>query len=103
MQTLQSSNKTPLYSQLLSGIGLLLIRIYQLTFSPAKQFLFGPTAACRFHPSCSDYAHQCVKSHGLLYGSYLTAIRLIKCGPWHPGGIDEAPSSRQSIKSFSNH
>ncbi|ACE83127.1 conserved hypothetical protein TIGR00278 [Cellvibrio japonicus Ueda107] len=46
---------------------------------------------CRFYPSCSHYAEEALKTHGFLAGIYLTARRLIKCHPWHPGGIDPVP------------
>jgi len=62
-----------------------LIRIYQLTLSR----LIGPV--CRFHPSCSHYAAECLKLHGALKGSFLTVKRLAKCHPFHPGGYDPPP------------
>ncbi|MBX3718714.1 MAG: membrane protein insertion efficiency factor YidD [Parachlamydiales bacterium] len=62
-----------------------LVRLYQLTLSP---FL---GKRCRFYPSCSDYAIDAVKKHGAWKGSWLTAKRLVKCQPWHPGGVDEVP------------
>jgi uncharacterized protein len=61
------------------------IRVYQLTLSR----LLGPV--CRFHPSCSEYAAQCLKLHGALRGSLLSARRLAKCHPFHPGGYDPPP------------
>jgi len=49
-----------------------------------------PTA-CRFHPSCSEYAEQALARHGAWRGSWLAARRLCRCGPWHPGGCDPVP------------
>lgn len=66
-----------------------LIRVYQLVLSP----LLGPV--CRFHPSCSHYAADCLKLHGALRGSYLAARRLSKCHPFHPGGYDPPPLPNQ--------
>ena len=63
----------------------LLIRGYQLGFSP---FLGD---ACRFHPSCSEYARQAILRHGVGRGAWLAMRRLGRCHPWHPGGIDEVP------------
>ncbi len=46
---------------------------------------------CRFYPTCSHYAEEAIKTHGIAKGGYLTARRLLKCHPWHPGGIDNVP------------
>lgn len=46
---------------------------------------------CRFHPSCSVYAAQALEEHGILKGLYLAVKRLLKCGPWSPGGDDPVP------------
>jgi len=48
-------------------------------------------AACRFHPSCSEYAEEALARHGLCRGSLLAARRVCRCGPWHPGGYDPVP------------
>ncbi|MDW8459180.1 MAG: membrane protein insertion efficiency factor YidD [Verrucomicrobiota bacterium] len=66
-----------------------LIRLYQWTLSP----LLG--GACRFHPSCSNYAIDAIHLHGVLRGSWLTIKRLARCHPFHPGGIDPVPSPPQ--------
>lgn len=62
-----------------------LIRVYQRLLSP----LLGP--ACRFYPSCSAYACECIGLHGFLRGSWLTLRRLARCHPWNPGGVDMPP------------
>ena len=64
-----------------------LIRFYQKCISPLKP----PT--CRFYPTCSHYGLESVKRFGVLKGGYLTAKRILKCNPFHPGGIDEVPKS----------
>jgi len=46
---------------------------------------------CRFYPSCSHYAEDAIATHGFVRGSYLTVKRLLKCHPWHEGGIDPVP------------
>ena len=61
------------------------LRLYKLLISP----LLPP--ACRFHPSCSDYAAEALKKHGALRGLYLSGRRLGKCHPLHPGGYDPVP------------
>jgi putative membrane protein insertion efficiency factor len=48
-------------------------------------------AACRFHPTCSEYAVQAVETHGLLRGAGLSAWRLARCQPFSKGGYDPVP------------
>ena len=62
-----------------------LIRLYQLLFSP---FLAALGAQCRFYPSCSQYASECLDQDPWPKALKRISRRLIKCGPWHPGGID---------------
>lgn len=64
---------------------LLAIRLYQLALSP----FFG--GQCRFFPSCSEYTRQAVEKHGVWKGIHLGGKRLLKCHPFHPGGIDYVP------------
>jgi putative membrane protein insertion efficiency factor len=47
--------------------------------------------SCRFEPSCSAYAVEALTTHGALRGSWLSVRRLLRCGPWHPGGYDPVP------------
>lgn len=46
---------------------------------------------CRFMPTCSQYAVDALSEYGLFRGGWLSAIRLVKCGPWHRGGWDPIP------------
>lgn len=62
---------------------------------------------CRFYPSCSAYAEESFLKHGFLLGVYLTLARLIKCHPWHKGGLDPVPETKvrccSNIHSHSTH
>jgi putative membrane protein insertion efficiency factor len=62
-----------------------LIKGYQYFISP----LLGSN--CRFYPSCSSYGLEAIQLHGPLKGSYLLFRRLMKCHPFHEGGIDSVP------------
>jgi putative membrane protein insertion efficiency factor len=64
---------------------LLLVRAYRRLVSP------GLPGACRFYPSCSAYAETALVRHGAARGAWLTARRLLRCHPFHPGGIDPVP------------
>jgi len=63
----------------------LAIRAYQWLVSP----LLAP--ACRFYPSCSQYADEALARHGAWRGGWLAVRRVCRCGPWHPGGVDPVP------------
>jgi putative membrane protein insertion efficiency factor len=71
-----------------------LVRGYQRWISPALP----PT--CRFFPSCSAYAVEALQVHGLLRGAALTVWRLLRCAPWHPGGVDPVPPAHTPRTSF---
>ena len=62
-----------------------LIKAYKYVIIP----LLGPR--CRFYPSCSSYGLEAIQLHGAAKGSYLTLRRLLKCHPFHEGGIDPVP------------
>jgi putative membrane protein insertion efficiency factor len=64
---------------------LALIRAYQYILSP----LFMP--ACRFHPTCSEYAFEAVERYGSVRGSWLALRRILRCHPFHAGGFDPVP------------
>lgn len=49
---------------------------------------------CRFFPSCSEYTLEAVQTHGALRGAYLGGKRLLKCQPWHAGGVDPVPEKK---------
>lgn len=79
-------------SQALRKIPIGLIRLYQLWLSP----LLGQN--CRFHPTCSYYAIEALKTHGILMGSWLSIKRILKCHPLHSGGVDFVPEKKKYEK-----
>jgi putative membrane protein insertion efficiency factor len=64
---------------------LFLIRAYRTLVSP----LLG--TRCRFYPSCSEYTYEAIARHGFLKGMVLGVRRLLRCHPFHEGGIDPVP------------
>ena len=60
-----------------------IINFYQKYLS----FLLGKN--CRFEPTCSSYAKESIERHGALIGSFYSIVRILKCGPWSNGGVDE--------------
>lgn len=65
---------------------LALIDGYKFLLSP----FFG--TQCRFYPTCSSYAREAIELHGSLRGAWFAVKRVLKCHPWHPGGIDPVPT-----------
>ncbi|WP_441958797.1 membrane protein insertion efficiency factor YidD [Mycolicibacterium houstonense] len=61
------------------------IQLYRHAISPYRP------PSCRFMPTCSQYAVDAFTEYGLFRGAWLSLIRLLKCGPWHPGGWDPIP------------
>lgn len=66
-------------------IAMALIRTYKIVLSP----LLPP--ACRFHPTCSEYALEAIRRYGLTRGAWLAGRRVLRCHPWNPGGVDPVP------------
>jgi uncharacterized protein len=81
-------------NDLLQKILIFLLQVYRYFISP----LLG--RACRFYPSCSEYALIAVKQHGY-QGLYMTIKRLLCCHPWHPGGYDPVQKSAKSTTTMS--
>jgi hypothetical protein len=59
-----------------------LIKLYRKFISP----LLGSN--CRFYPTCSAYSMMAIEKYGAIKGGYLSAKRILKCHPFHPGGYD---------------
>lgn len=66
--------------------GVAVVWLYQATLGP---WLGG---RCRFYPSCSNYAIEALREHGLVRGSWLALRRIGRCHPLHEGGVDLVPS-----------
>ncbi|MEA5000429.1 MAG: membrane protein insertion efficiency factor YidD [Endomicrobiaceae bacterium] len=68
---------------------LFLIRIY-------RSFSSVTPPRCRFYPTCSAYAYEAIERFGFFKGSFLSLKRLLKCHPFHKGGIDLVPEKIKS-------
>ena len=67
------------------------VKLYRLILSPWLG------SACRFAPTCSQYALGALERHGAAAGSYLTLSRLARCHPWCAGGHDPVPSQKPRL------
>jgi putative membrane protein insertion efficiency factor len=84
---------------------ILLIKLYQIAISPMLP------KSCRYYPSCSVYAIEALKKHGLIKGFLLATYRIIRCNPWGGHGYDPVPDkfvfvkfkSSNYIENINNH
>lgn len=67
------------------------IRFYQVAISP----LTGPR--CKFYPSCSHFAIDSVRTHGVAVGTVLATWRVLRCNPWSVGGVDDVPARGERL------
>ncbi len=77
----------------MNWIVLTLLRAYKWLISP----LLGP--ACRYVPSCSEYAMEAVARYGVLRGGLKAAWRLVRCHPFAKGGFDPVVSCQSPVAS----
>ncbi|AZN40602.1 membrane protein insertion efficiency factor YidD [Paenibacillus albus] len=68
------------------------IHAYRKFISPLKP------PSCRFYPTCSAYALEAIDKHGPLRGSWLAVRRICRCHPFHPGGVDFVPPTREEMQ-----
>jgi uncharacterized protein len=66
-------------------VAVALIVMYQRVISP----ILGP--ACRYQPTCSEYAREAIERYGVARGGWLGAKRIARCHPFHEGGYDPVP------------
>jgi len=76
------TGRRPVRRGLLAVVG-----FYSRAISPALP------PRCRFYPTCSAYAAEAIERHGAARGSWLAVRRILRCAPWHPGGVDLVPGA----------
>ena len=70
-------------------LGVLLVHGWRYSFG-----LLTPAGTCKYHPTCSRYALDAFRTHGLLAGAILSGWRILRCNPWSHGGVDRAEDAR---------
>jgi len=78
--------------QILVLILIIPVKIYQLMISPLMP------ASCRHMPTCSEYAIEALKIHGIFTGSWLAVKRILRCHPWGTHGYDPVPPKKIKTK-----
>ena len=67
--------------------------VYGRWVSPLLHSISGVSGACRFQPTCSEYAMVAVVHHGVLWGAALAVWRVLRCNPFGQGGFDPVPGT----------
>jgi uncharacterized protein len=73
---------------------------YRHLLSPFLHTAAGATGACRFQPSCSEYAAIAVSEYGVLRGGWMALRRLLRCHPFHRGGFDPVPAKTELTRAL---
>ncbi len=71
-----------------------MLAVYKSAVSPALHAV--APGACRFQPTCSEYAAIAIAEHGVLRGGLMSLGRLLRCHPLHSGGFDPVPAKRNA-------
>jgi putative membrane protein insertion efficiency factor len=76
------------------------IFLYQktLSFDHGVLRVFKPFGFCRFYPSCSEYSRVSILRFGIFRGFYMAFLRILRCHPFSPGGLDPVPDHKDTKK-----
>jgi len=76
---------------------IVLVRIYQYVISPLTP------SSCRYQPTCSTYAVEALRKHGLIKGGKLAIKRISSCNPWGGSGYDPVPDNLKGKEHIHKH
>lgn len=81
------------------------IRVYQATLSPDHGWFKHrhPHGYCRFYPTCSEYGYLAIQERGLLVGTGLSLVRIVKCNPLSTPRVDESYKKKMSSTTPTAH
>jgi uncharacterized protein len=74
-----------------------MLRLARLALTPFVAMTSITPRVCRYEPTCSHYAEQAVRRHGVVRGLGLAAWRLLRCNPWSKGGYDPVPGDDREV------
>ena len=75
---------------------IVLLRCLRMLLIPFQTMTSVTPRTCRYEPSCSRYAEQAIRRHGVIRGLALATWRLLRCNPWSRGGYDPVPGDVHS-------
>lgn len=73
------------------------LRLARLALMPFVAMTSITPRVCRYEPTCSHYAEQAVRRHGVVRGLGLATWRLLRCNPWSKGGYDPVPGDDREV------
>ena len=68
-----------------------LLRLLRTALVPFESSVSLTPRLCKYEPTCSHYAEEAVRRHGVVRGLGLAGWRLLRCNPWSRGGVDPVP------------
>ena len=74
-----------------------MLRLARLARTPFVAMTSITPRVCRYEPTCSHYAEQAVRRHGVVRGLGLATWRLLRCNPWSKGGYDPVPGDDREV------
>ena len=74
------------------------LRLARLALMPFVAMTSITPRVCCYEPTCSHYAEQAVRRHGVVRGLGLAGWRLLRCNPWSKGGYDPVPGDDLEVR-----
>lgn len=77
----------------MKAVRMFFARIFDMPIAAYQKYISPLTPrTCRYAPSCSEYARESLRVHGVLKGTLLSVWRILRCNPWSKGGVDRVPA-----------
>ena len=76
---------------MIASLVIVLLRAVRLLLVPFQSMVSVTPRMCRYEPTCSRYAEEAIRRHGVVRGLGLAGWRLLRCNPWSRGGYDPVP------------
>ena len=82
---------------MIRGAVVIMLRGLRLLLVPFEAMTSVTPRHCKYEPSCSHYAEQAVRRHGVVRGLALACWRVLRCNPWSRGGYDPVPGEEREV------
>lgn len=83
---------------MIRGLVVVALRLARLALMPFVAMTSITPRVCKYEPTCSHYAEQAVRRHGVVRGLGLASWRLLRCNPWSKGGYDPVPADDREAR-----